>query len=111
MRKIVRDLLKRDDCKLKYYLLSEFSNQVSDIRYDVSRYMQQEINKLTQALRHDMIMVLPTEVGLTIDLLKLQVKCMACNENAETIHVMRPFGENYDIQYVCSNCIYSAGLC
>ena len=104
---IAGKLLLDDECKLRYYLLSEFSNQISDIRYDISKYMQQELNKVADYNGKEHIGVFPTEVGMLLDLKKLQIKCTACNTFSDNIYILRPYGENKDLQYICSECIYS----
>lgn len=104
---IISNLLKTPECKLKYCLLSEFANQISDIRYSIAKYMQKEINKLTEYNSKNKITVVPTEIGLTINLSTLHTKCTACGNYSTKIYVLKPFGENATLQYICPECMYS----
>lgn len=105
--KIVYDILMKDDSKLKYYLLSEFSNQVSDIRYDISKYLQREVVKVARQADKEAPLVLPAEIDLTISLDSYGVQCSACGKYSKNIHILRPFGENQKLRYVCDECVYS----
>ena len=105
--KIVKDLLKTEKAGLKYYLLSEFSNQVSDIRYDISRYLQEELEKIADSVSCSGPLVLPAEIGLTINLDTFGIKCSSCKNYSDNIHVIRPIGENQRLSYICQDCMYS----
>lgn len=105
--KIVYDILMRYQSKLKYYLLSEFSNQVSDIRYDISKYLQREVEKIADQAHSEAPLVLPAETDLAISLEGKGVQCSACKKYSKNIHIIRPFGENQKMRYVCEECVYS----
>lgn len=104
--KIVYDLIMEKNNNLKYLLLSEFSNQVSDIRFGVSKYLQEEVNDLVTRKGRTPVRVLPTEIALTLNLDTFQTKCDVCGEYSDKIHVLRPYGENNKLQYICSECMY-----
>lgn len=105
--KIAYDILKTRHSPVKYYLLSEFSNQVSDIRYDVSKYLQKELNKCSEQFSQKKPLVLPAEIELEINLNTFGVKCSSCGRCSENIHIIRPFGENQKLTYICDECLYS----
>lgn len=105
--KIVTDLLSENKCKLQYVLLSEFSNQVSDIRYDISHYMQKEISRFLDYYKKERVKIIPAENGLTLDLSTMRIRCMSCRKYSDKIYVLKPFGENHYLQYICSECMYS----
>lgn len=105
--RIVEDLIKNKERVLKYFLISEFSNQVSDIRFGVSKYLQDEVNELARKKGERSPSILPTEIALTLDVDTFCVRCSICGKYAEKIHVLRPHGENNKMQYVCSECMYS----
>lgn len=106
--KIVHDLVIEKKHTLKYFLLSEFSNQVSDIRFGVSKYLQEEVNDLVRRNNEPVIQVLPTEIALTLDIDNFQAKCSVCGKYSEHIRILRPHGENNKLQYICPECIYSS---
>lgn len=104
---ILNDLLKRETFNLKFYLLSEFSNQIADIRFDISRYLQVEINTISDYCKHNRPLVIPAEIGLSVDLDELSIKCSFCQNFSSKIQILRPSGENQKLKYICNNCIYS----
>lgn len=105
--RIIYDILMQHQPKLKYYLLSEFSNQVSDIRYDISKYLQQETTQIANQVHKEAPLVLPAETDLTINLENYGVQCSACKKYSKDIHIIRPFGENQKLRYICEECVYS----
>lgn len=107
--KMIKDLMESENDSLKYMLISEFANQVSDIRFGVSRFLQDEVKAIAEERGTVSPCILPTEIGLTLDLDTFCVKCSICGRYASKINVLRPRGENNSIQYVCGDCIYSSG--
>ena len=104
---IIYELMKKSTLNLKYCFLSEFSNQVTDIRYDVSKYMQSETNKIAKRYRHTQPLIVPAENGVTMDLDSLMIQCTECKRFSDKIHILRPSGENHKLRYVCNECMYS----
>ena len=80
---------------------------VSDIRYEITKYMQKEVNQLTEYYKKERIAILPAEIGLIVNLSELKTKCTLCNGLAKKIHVLKPVAENNKLQYVCEECMYS----
>lgn len=105
--KIIKDLIEDEKYILKYLLISEFANQVSDIRFDISRFLQDEVKELALKRGKDSPCILPTEIDLTLDMDTFCAKCSICGRYAPQISVLRPRGENNKMQYVCKECIYS----
>lgn len=106
--KILYDIVTKKDYALKCFLLSEFSNQVSDIRFGVSKYLQEEINDLVKKNGEPAIRVLPTEIALTMDIHEFQTRCTICGKYSDQVHILRPHGENNKLQYICPECIYTS---
>lgn len=104
---IIKELLGKDHCQLRYFLLSEFSNQVSDIRYSISKYMQQEVNRIADYHGRCRPMVIPSEIGCTIKLAPIAIRCTSCGGYSEKVFVLNPFDENMRIRYICPECLYS----
>lgn len=104
--KIIDGLLRDDKSNLRLFLLSEFSNQITDIRYSVSRYLQSEVNRLADDCGREHPIIIPTEVGVTIDLNTFRIRCTSCGSYVDSIKVLRPFDENKEIQYICCDCMY-----
>lgn len=106
---IISDLMAEDENCLRYFLLSEFSNQISDIRFDVSRYLQEEITELATRNGKESPSVIPTEIALTLDLEQLKIRCSSCHSYADRVSILKPCGENEKLQYICSKCKYEVG--
>lgn len=109
--RILHDIAADKDAEspIRYMLLSEFSNQISDIRFGVSKYMQEEIKKTVKRYQRQRVpVILPAEIGLKIELDDLKVKCSICHRYAEEVKVLKACGENKKMQYVCKECIYSS---
>jgi ribonuclease BN (tRNA processing enzyme) len=86
----------------KILLVSEFWNGLNDIRYDVTAQLAKDFAK--QGI--DKIKVLPSDVGVFIDIDNLRVKCTQCGEMISDFVVQRPRGYNGAIQMVCKDCRY-----
>lgn len=100
--KLVEELEKMAPDKLKYVLLSEFSNLIHDIRFDTAKYMQCEIQHNIRQNIH----VFPAEVGMIIEMKDIKVRCSGCHRYADEVTILRPEEENGKIQYFCSGCTY-----
>lgn len=105
--RIIYDILTKEQSKLRYYLLSEFSNQVSDIRYDISKYLQWEVTQIANQTEQEIPLVLPAETGLAVSLDTYGIQCSSCKKYSKNIHVIKPCGENQKLRYVCGECVYS----
>lgn len=105
--RIAEGLMQNEKYVLKHLLISEFSNQVSDIRFGVSKYLQDAVNELARKKGVQPPNILPTEIDLTLDVDTFRVRCSICGKYAKKIHVLRPHGENNKMQYVCPECMYS----
>lgn len=105
--RMIEDLMENEEYALKYFLISEFSNQVSDIRFGISKYLQDEVNELARRKRQKSPNILPTEIALTLDMDTFRIRCSVCGKYAEKIHILKPHGENNKMQYVCPECMYT----
>ncbi len=104
--KILNNALQKSPVNLKYLLLSEFSNQVSDIRFEIAHYAQLEADTVSEHFGVEKIHVLPAEIGMDLNLDDLKVRCSICGKYAEQIGVVKPHGENQKLQYICRECVY-----
>lgn len=89
---------------VKYVLLSEFSNLINDIRFDVAGYMQEDIRKHIC----DGTGVYLAEVGMTVDLDHLLIQCSECHEFSGRPVVVRQEDENMQLRYCCDKCMYES---
>lgn len=87
------------------FLISEFWNSTGDIRFDVSKYLRDEIIKTDQRVEAE-VQVLPAEAGMRIDLCMLAVRCSCCENYVRNPIVLRPEKTNGEIRYLCKNCFY-----
>lgn len=81
-------------------LLSEFWNGLGDIRFAVSK----QLHRMATQWNLD-TMILPTEIGMEIDLATLGVKCSCCGVYSRTVSLIKPEHEFGVMRYVCENCI------
>lgn len=87
------------------FLLSEFWNGIEDIRFPVSKQLRRAaMQKGVNAA------VLPTEIGMEIDLANIGVKCSCCGSWAKKISLIRPKTEFGEMNYVCEECIITSGV-
>lgn len=87
------------------FLLSEFWNGIEDIRFPVSKQLQRA------AIQKGLdIAVLPTEIGMEIDLANVGVKCSCCGAWTKGISLIRPKNEFGEMNYVCEECIITPGM-
>lgn len=100
--RLIEELHKRSANKLRYVLLSEFSNLVNDIRFDIAKYMQDNIHKKIDSG----ICVYPAEVGMVVDLDELLVQCSECHGFTKQPIVVKQEDENTPLRYCCDQCAY-----
>lgn len=87
---------------LKLFLLSEFWSGNDDIRFDIAKYMQNELNKV---LPNSKTKVFPADIGLLVSLTDFSVKCSRCLKFCNTVFALRPKEDFGQIEYVCNNCL------
>lgn len=89
----------------RLFLLSEFWNGIEDIRFPVSKQLRR-----AAAQKELDTAVLPTEIGLEIDLADMGVKCSCCGAWTKRISLIRPKREFGEMDYVCEECIITPGM-
>lgn len=83
--------------------LSEFWSGIADIRYDITKF----IGTYFSAYAEDRDwLILPLELGTTISLPDLKVKCSRCGRYEKRIYMLRPNADFDEILFVCKRCIY-----
>lgn len=82
------------------FLLSEFWNGLGDIRFPVSKQLRRAV--LQKGLY---TAVLPTEIGMEVDLAYMGVKCSSCGAWSKQISLIKPNIEFGKMHYMCENCI------
>lgn len=82
------------------FLLSEFWNGLGDIRFPVSKQLRRAVlqKELDTA-------VLPTEIGMEVDLACMGVKCSSCGAWSKQVSLIKPNLEFGEMHYVCENCV------
>lgn len=89
----------------KLFLISEFWNAKSDIRYDIARFLENQTEK--NVLHGNMkTRVIPAEVGLQVNLKTIQMMCSSCHSFTDDFIVLKPSQEYEKIKYICKNCCY-----
>lgn len=104
--KILSELVRKADSKIKLFVLSEFSNIVTDIRFDISKYLQAEIERVLKTEKKSFPLVVPGENGMKVSLDTLGIQCTACQKFSNSISVLKPLGENQKLGYICKDCMY-----
>lgn len=100
--RLIQELHTKSAKKLRYVLLSEFSNLVNDIRFDIAKYMQDNVHTNIDSG----INVYPAEVGMVVDLNDLLIQCSECHEFTEQPIVVRQEDENTPLRYCCDRCTF-----
>lgn len=86
----------------KFFLLSEFWNGIDDIRFPISK----QFRRITKHKGWDTT-ILPTEIGMEIDLSCMGVRCSACGSFAPRVSLIKPKEPFGEICYLCDECIIS----
>lgn len=89
-----------------YFLLSEFWNAKRDIRFDIAKFLKDEIMAGGEDEELKGIRIIPADVGLQLDIGSLRVRCGMCGEKAEDFIVIRPRSDCDEIRCVCRQCFY-----
>ncbi len=82
----------------KVFVVSEFWNGITDLRYDVCRDLQ----------KHTQDKVLPGEIGLQINLSDCSVRCSICGRYVyyKDVAVISPIEQMEKLSFVCDECRY-----
>lgn len=96
------NILENMKKKPELFLLSEFWSGINDIRFPISRYIQNEICKQFPTIKTK---VIPSDIGLCIELDSKKIKCSNCNKYSNSIRIIKPKNDFDDIQYICNDCI------
>ncbi|GFI28626.1 hypothetical protein IMSAGC013_00003 [Lachnospiraceae bacterium] len=100
--KLIDEIHREPDNKLRYVLLSEFSNLVNDIRFEIAKYMQEDVHNTISTE----IAIYPAEVGMVIGLEGLSVQCSECSRYTRKPIVVKQENENSQLRYCCEQCTY-----
>lgn len=87
------------------FLLSEFWNAKADIRFDVARYLKEEILCLDKKA-FAKTKVIPAEIGMQVDLKFLEMQCTVCRKFTNDYIIIRPTEQYGEIKCICSDCSY-----
>lgn len=100
--KLIDEIHREPENKLRYVLLSEFSNLVNDIRFEIAKYMQDDVHNTISTE----IAIYPAEVGMVISLEGLSVQCSECCRYTRKPIVVKQDNENSQLRYCCEQCTY-----
>ena len=87
------------------FLLSEFWNAKADIRFDVARYLKEEIFRLDKEAFAG-TKIIPAEIGMQADLQRLSIQCTVCGKFTNDYIIIRPTDQYSEIKCICSDCCY-----
>lgn len=83
--------------------LSEFWSGITDIRYDISKYIGEYLRLFSSDNEWTIV---PLESGTNISLPNGRVQCSRCGTYAKRVRMLRPKNEFGEIQFVCDECVY-----
>ena len=86
-----------------FFLVSEFWNGKTDIRFDIVKFLKEEAVKLCEEMRAN-TKIIPAEIGMQIDLEKLQIQCMICKCFSDKVITVKPAEEYGEIRCICDKC-------
>lgn len=87
----------------KIYLISEFWNGITDIRFDICRYLKEQAEK-NEGIKD--CKILPGEIGMVIDIRSLKIRCDSCGHFVDKFMTVRQHTNNGKISVFCSRCSY-----
>lgn len=87
------------------FLLSEFWNAKADIRYDVAKYLKEEILRLDKQI-FTSTKIIPAEIGMQVDLRLLEVQCTVCGKFTKDYIIVRSDNQYSEIKCICRDCFY-----
>lgn len=87
------------------FLLSEFWNAKADIRFDVARYLKEEILRLDKEAFTG-TKIIPAEIGMQADLRSLAIQCTVCGKFTNDYIIIRPEDQYSEIKCICRDCCY-----
>ncbi len=87
----------------KVLALSEFWNGLSDIRYDITRYIAVFLRDFANGQDWTII---PLESGTELSLPELKVRCSSCRQFANRIYMLRPEEDFNRIRMLCEDCVF-----
>lgn len=100
------ELLRRmKDKPPKLFLISEFWNGKTDVRFDLARYLFKKIQEY-DASSYNNTKIIPGEIGMEINLKNCELRCDYCGEFSDDTILVRPETNNGQIHAVCRNCYY-----
>lgn len=88
-----------------FFLVSEFWNGKTDIRFDVVKFLKEEAGKLCEKMRTN-TKIIPAEIGMQIDLEKLKIQCMVCKRFSNKVITVKPTEEYGEIRCICDKCYF-----
>ncbi len=99
----VISLLKGLNKPPKVLALSEFWNGLSDIRYDITRYIAVFLRDFANGQDWTII---PLESGTELSLPEFNVRCSSCGQFAKRIYMLRPEEDFKSIRMLCEECVF-----
>ena len=87
----------------RFFLVSEFWNGITDIRFDICKYLKEQIER-NEGIKD--CRILPAEIGMEIDIKNLRIKCDSCGRFVDEFITVRQHVNNGKISIFCSACIY-----
>ena len=88
-----------------FFLVSEFWNGKTDIRFDIVKFLKEEVRNLYKKIGSN-TKIIPAEIGMQIDLEKLQIQCMICKHFSDKVIIVKPAEEYGEIRCICDKCYF-----
>ena len=87
------------------FLISEFWNAKADIRFDITRYLKEEM-MISFGNAFKKTKFIPAEIGMRADVLKLTMQCAVCRTYTDDFIITRPDKDYGEIRCICNDCFY-----
>ena len=84
------------------FMISEFWNGQNDIRFDVAKQMQENIEKIGISGTH----IVPAEKGMYVKLSNSYLKCSQCGRFCKKYIIKRPSTLLDNVKVICTECYY-----
>ncbi len=100
---LLNDIWKRFARLPDLVMLSEFWNGESDIRYDVSAFLERQVKHKCGA---EKLRVVPADVGMVFQMADGSLRCSQCGKFTKKFLIRKPNGYKDKIRVYCDSCIY-----
>lgn len=99
---ILRECFEKFKCTPELFMISEFWNGQNDIRFDVTKQIQENIMNIGI----DNTRIVPAEKGMYVKISDSRLRCNQCGTFCEKYVIKRPSRLEENVEVICTECYY-----